>query len=161
MDNAIDSQLTLIMERYKLRSKKELSQDLVPASPAVQTCSYSMPMQHMLVLPVTQFGTGTPPEEQSESLLPAEASHPAAGPTDLDTDKDQTSTGLPTDSTSQGPEKADPFLLPATTAAGLVTGTWMTSKGQGHLDTRPPHQNKPRIQHLILLLPNSVCTKWV
>ena len=124
VDNAIDSQLTSVMdmERYQLRSKKELSQDLVTASTGEQTCSHSMLMQHMLVLPVTQFGPGTPPEEQSESLLPAEASHIIAGPTDLATDKDKTSPGLPTDSASQGPGKADPFLLPATTAAGLSTG---------------------------------------
>jgi len=91
-------------------------------------------MQHMLVLLVNQFGPGTLPEVQSESLLPAGASHIIAGPTDLATDKDKTSPGLPTDSASQGPGKADPFLLPATTA----TGTWMTSQGQGHSVTQLP-----------------------
>jgi len=69
-------------------------------------------MQHMLVLPASQFGTGTPLEWQSEALVSAEASRVAAGRTDTD----KTSTGLPSNYISQGLEEADPFLHPATTA---------------------------------------------
>ena len=84
----------------------------------------------MLVLPVSLFGSGTPPEGQSQALLHAETSRVTDGPTDTVTGTDQTSTGLPTADTPQGPEEADPFLLPANTAAGLAAGSWTTSQVQ-------------------------------
>jgi len=72
VDNATSPQSSSVMDRYQLRSKGELSEDSVPASTTVQTYNYAMQMQHMLVLPVTQVGSGPPPEEQSESLLSPE-----------------------------------------------------------------------------------------
>jgi len=122
------------MDRYQLRSKGELPLDQAPVSVATQTENQYNYTPSRLVQPVALIGPGTPPEGQAAAQPPAAASQDAVSPPHTD----RTDAGLPHIQHLLGPRENDPLSLPATTAAGAITGTWTTTQGQGHSSITMP-----------------------